>query len=53
MIDRKHWRKQVGCVAILANIRRLHMRWSLARRIGAVVAVNAVGGDVDVIEVGG
>lgn len=53
MIDRKHRREQVGRVAILANICRLHMRWIFARRIGAVVAVNAVGGYVDVIEVGG
>ena len=38
-------------MAILADIRRLNVRQTFAGRFGAVVAVNAVGSNVRVIEV--
>ena len=39
-------------MAVLADIGGIDMRWMFARRIGAVMAADAVGGDVGVVEVG-
>lgn len=43
----------VGVMTVLANVRRLNVRWAFARRIGAVVTADAVVHDTGVVEVGG
>ena len=52
VIDGKRRYKHIGAVAILADIGRLYVCRGLAGGVGAVVAVDAVARDVDVIEVG-
>ena len=51
MVDSKHWRKYIGRVAVLADIRRLHMRLVFTGSIRTVVTAHTIAGDVDVIEV--
>lgn len=51
VINGKDRREDVSGMAVLAYVGRLHMRGSLTGGIGAVVAVNAVAGDVDVVEI--
>lgn len=45
--------ENIGVVAVLTHIAGLNVGDILARRINAVVTVNAVGSDIDVIEVSG
>ena len=52
VIDHVGGRERHVVVAILTNIGGIDVRWILARRIGAVMAADAVVGDVRVIEVG-
>ena len=52
VIDHVGRHKRHVVVAVLADIGGIDMRWMFARRIGAVMAADAVGGDVGVIEVG-
>ena len=52
VIDHVGRHKRHVVVAVLADIGGIDMRRMLARRIGAVMAADAVGGDVGVIEVG-
>jgi len=51
VVDRKYWRKHVGIVAVLADIRCLYVCWSLADRFHAVMAADAIVGDIRVSEV--
>lgn len=53
VIDFHDGYKDVRRMTVLANIRRLNMRQTLARRVGAIVAAEAVTADVDMIKVGG
>lgn len=50
VIDADHGRKEVRRVAILTNVRRLHMVGDFADCINAIVATDAVVDDVGVIE---
>jgi len=52
VIDHVGRRKGHVVVAVLADIGRIDMRWILARCIGAVMAADAVVGEIGVIEVG-
>ena len=51
MINSGWWYPGDNTMAILANIGRLNMRGILAGRIGTVVTIRAIAGDVDVVEV--
>ena len=51
VIDRHHRRKNIGCVAVLTDVRRLNVCRVLAGRVGAIVAADAVAGDIHVIEI--
>jgi hypothetical protein len=51
VIDSKHRREDIRVVAILANIARLDMCQILAGRLHAIVAVDAIPGDVQVVEI--
>lgn len=53
MINCKCRRKHVRCVAILTYIAGLNVREILARRINAVVAVDAVARNIHVVEIRG
>ena len=53
MIDRKRRRKLNVGMAVLANIRSQDVSRTLAGRISAVVATDAVANDVGVTECGG
>lgn len=46
VIDRQYWRKQRCRMAILANISRLNMRGILANGFSAVVAADAIVGNI-------
>jgi hypothetical protein len=46
------WHKNIGVVAVLANVRRLYVLQVFANRINAVVATHAVAGNIDVVECG-
>jgi len=52
VIDGKRWCEHIGVVAVLANVGGLYMCRGLAGGVGAVMAVDAVTRDVDVIEIG-
>ena len=52
VIDHVGRHKRHVVVAVLADIGGIDMRRMLARRIGAVMAADAVGGDVGVVKVG-
>jgi len=52
MIDGKRGRKHVGGMAVFANVGGLYVCRGLAGGVGAVMAVDAVTRDVNVIEVG-
>ena len=52
VIDHVGRRKRYDVVAILTSIGGIDMRWILARRIGAVMAADAVVSDIGVIKVG-
>jgi len=51
VIDGKHGRPNVRCVAVLANIAGLYVCRGLADGLRAVVAAHTIASDVDVIEV--
>ena len=51
VIDGKHRREDIRVVAILANIARLDMCQVLAGRLHAIVAVDAIPGDVQVVKI--
>ena len=51
MVDRKHRRPHITGVTVFANVGRLHVRGAFTRSVGAVVATEAVAGDIHVIEV--
>ena len=51
VINGQHGRKQIGRVAIFADIGCLNVRWVLADCLCTVVATDAIAGDIDVIEV--
>jgi len=51
MVDRKNGHEHIRAVTVLANVTGLHMLWVLAGRFHAVVAVDAIAGDVHVIEI--
>lgn len=53
VINRQHRRKDIGRVAVFADIGGLYMRHALADRLCAIVAAGAVAADIDVIEVRG
>ena len=51
VIDREHRRKDIRIVAVFANIACLDMCQVLASRFHAIVAVDTISGDVQVIEI--
>ena len=51
MIDRHHRCKNIGGVAVLADIGCLNMCRVLARCVRAVMTADAIAGDIDVIKV--
>ncbi len=51
MVDRKHGRKHVGRMAVFADVAGLDMSRPLAGGLGAVMAIDAITGDVDMVEV--
>lgn len=51
VIYRHDRRKHIGRMAVFADIRCLHVRRILSRRIRAVMAANAIARNVDVIEI--
>ena len=51
VIDSDYRRPQVRGVAVFADIRRLNVRRSFAGCLGAVMAADAVAGDVQMIEI--
>ena len=51
MIDLHHGDEYIGVVAIFANVRRLNVRQVLANRVHAVMAINAIASDVQMIEI--
>ncbi len=53
MIDGENRRENVGVMAVLADIAGLDVRRVLAGRFHAVVAVDTVASDVDMVEVRG
>ncbi len=53
MVDCCDWLKCDGAVAVFTNIRRLHVRRTLARSGGPVVAAHTVADDACMIEYGG
>ncbi len=52
MVNCEHRRPNVWIVAILADVGCLNMRERFASCFDAVVAANAVAGDIDMIEIG-
>ena len=52
MVNRIHWREQNAVMAVLADIGGRDMRRRFANRLGAVVAADAIAGNIDVIEIG-
>ena len=52
VIDGHRRRKDVGGVAVLTDVRCLHVGRILANCVGTVVATDAVTSDVHVIEIG-
>lgn len=52
MVDRIYWHPYVGVVAILADITRLNVGRILARRVRAIMAIDAIVRNVGVIEIG-
>jgi len=52
VIDAHHRNKDIGRMAVFTHIRRLNVCRAFAGRIRAVVAADAVAGDVHVIEIG-
>ena len=52
VIDSHHGRKDVGRVAVLADVRCLHVGRVLANSIGTVVAADAIASDIHVVEIG-
>ena len=52
VIDGHHGRKHIGRVAVLADVRRLHVGLILADGIRTVVTADAVTSDIYVIEIG-
>jgi len=53
VVDSEYGREHICVVTVLAHVGRLNVRRTFARGFRAVVAVDAVTGDVDVIEVSG
>lgn len=51
MVNGKNGRKHVGVMAILADVARLDVRRILAGCLDTVVAIDAVAGNVDVVEI--
>lgn len=51
MINRKHGCPDIRVMAVLAHVRSLNMRRTLARCLHAVVATNAISRDVYVVEI--
>ncbi len=51
MVDPVDRREKHFIVAVLADVGRLDMRRVLADGLGAVVATEAIAGDIDVIEI--
>lgn len=51
MIDRHDRYENIRAMAVFTDIRRLNMPRVLAGRVGAVVAADAVSGDIDVVEI--
>ena len=51
MVNGKRGREHVGVVAVFADIAGLNMRQALAGRLRAIVAVDAVAGDVHMVEI--
>ena len=51
MVNGKDGRKQVGVVAVFANVARLDVRRILAGCLDTVVAIDAVAGNVHVVEI--
>lgn len=47
------WRERHVIVAVLANITRIYMVRILAGGLHAIVTIDAIGGDADVVKVGG
>ncbi len=53
VVDSEYGREHVCVVAVFTDIAGLYVRRALAGRFSAIVAIDAVAGDVDVIEVCG
>lgn len=53
MIDRYHGRKYVGRMAVLADVCRLRMGRVFTRRVGAIVATEAITRDIYMVEIRG
>ncbi len=51
MIDSVGRREDVGVVAVLADIRRLNVRWALADGVNAVVTTGTIIKDIQMIEI--
>ena len=52
VIDREHRRKDIRVMAVFTDVTGLDMCQVLARRIHTIVAVDAIPGDVQMIEIG-
>ena len=52
VINCEHWREDICVVAVFTDITGLNVRQVLAGRIYAIVAVDAISGDVQMIEIG-
>ena len=51
MIDSQYRRKQIGGVAVFADIRCLRVSWIFADCIRTVMTAEAVARDIDVVEI--
>lgn len=51
VVDAHYWRKDVGRMAVFANVRSLNVPAVLAGRFRAVMAAHTVARDIQVIEV--
>ena len=51
VVNGKHGHEHIGVMAVFAHVARLNMRRALAGGVRAVMAVNAITGNIQVIEI--
>ena len=51
VVNGKDWRKHVGVVTVFTNIAALYVGQAFAGSVGAIVAIDAVAGDIHMIEI--